>query len=74
MTLSAKEIIDAAPGLTNDYHLLHELRAMLRSTGDQLYLELRRAYEQKLNLVPELLHASDFKRSRPRPSRSSANS
>lgn len=62
MTLSAKEIIEAAPGLTKDYHLLHELRAMLRSTGDQLYLELRRMYEQKLTLVPELLHSSNFQK------------
>jgi len=60
MTLSAKEIISAAPGLANDYHLLHELSATLRSIGDQLFLELRRTYEQKLPPLPELLTDESF--------------
>jgi hypothetical protein len=55
MTLTAKEIVGAADGLIRDYRLLHDLGTVLRTTGDKLLLELRRAFEQKLQPLPELL-------------------
>ena len=60
MTLTAKEIVAAAEGLVRDYRLLHDLGAVLRSTGDTLMLELRRAFEQVSPPLHELLADDDF--------------
>jgi hypothetical protein len=49
MTLSAREILAAAPGLESDFRLLHELGSMMRTVGDQLQLELREAFERHLD-------------------------
>lgn len=60
MTLSAKEIVAASEGLVQDYYVLNELGATLRSIGDQLHLELRRTFEQLLEPLPELLETKDL--------------
>lgn len=58
MTLSAQEIIEAAPGLKADYKVLRELGSTLRAVGDQLNLQVRRTFEHSLPLLSEML-ASD---------------
>ncbi len=51
LNLRASQISRSIPQLEQDYHLLHEFSSMLLVVGDQLGLELRKAYEQTLRPI-----------------------
>ena len=59
-SLRASRIISSLTSFEQDYYLLHELGSMFRTTGDQLGLELRKAFEQTLRPLNANISEDEF--------------
>jgi hypothetical protein len=60
MALSARQVVAASAALEEKYRVLHDLRAMLQSVGDQLSLQFQRSFEQLLPPLSELMGHEEF--------------
>ncbi len=59
-SLRASRIVSSLSGFEQDYYLLHELGSMFLTVGDQLGLELRRAFEQTMSPLNAEISDEEF--------------
>lgn len=60
LNLRASQIMSSMPNLEQEYYLLHELGSMFLNLGDQLGLELRKAFEQTMMPIHAQISLSEL--------------